>query len=207
MARSVGISRDEVIATAARIADRDGLASATPSAVARALGVRTPSLYHHVDGAAGLRRALAWAAADELTLRVASAVDDAGDRADALRSVAHAYRAFAIEHPGLHQALLPAPRPGEDDELAAAMAAPVAIVAGIIADSSGDPSDDADAMPPDAMPPDAMPPDAIHAIRAFRAMVYGFAALETANGFGIPVDIDDSFDRAVDMIIGALADI
>jgi AcrR family transcriptional regulator len=196
MARSVGISRDDVVATAATIADREGLSSATPSAVARALGVRTPSLYHHVDGAAGLRRALARSAADELTHRFATAAGGADDRADALRAIAHAYRDFALEHPGLHDALLPAPAPGEDDELAAAMAAPVRIVAGVMADSPGTPEADG-----------SLTPGAIHAIRAFRAMVYGFSALEAAHGFGIPVDIDESFERAVDTMVAAMLDV
>lgn len=207
MARSVGISRDDIVATAATIADRDGLSSATPSAVARALGVRTPSLYHHVDGAAGLRRALARSAADELTLRFATAVGGADDRADALRAIAHAYRDFAREHPGLHEALLPAPVPGEDDELAAAMAAPVRIVADVMAESRpGTPEGDG-SLADGSLADGSLAPGAIHAIRAFRAMVYGFAALEASHGFGIPVDIDDSFDQAVDTMVAAMLDV
>jgi hypothetical protein len=43
--------------------------------------------------------------------------------------------------------------------------------------------------------------DAIHAVRAFRSMVHGFATLEVAGGFGLPQDCDESFRR----LVGALA--
>lgn len=185
MARAAGIRLDDVVATAADIADRSGIDAATPSAVARALGVRTPSLYHHVAGTAGLRRALAFTAAAELTVRFESAAgDETGP--DTLRAIAIAYHRFAVEHPGLHAALLPAPLPGEDDELAAALAEPVRIAARAMG-STG-----------------ALDARSIHLVRAFRAMVFGFAFLETQHGFGIPVDIEESFDVAIDLVIDGI---
>jgi hypothetical protein len=39
--------------------------------------------------------------------------------------------------------------------------------------------------------------DAVDAIRAFRAALHGFVALETGGGFGLPLSIDRSFDRLV----------
>ncbi len=186
MGRKAGIDYDSVIASATRIADRDGLDAATPSAVAADLGIRTPSLYYHVDGAAGLRRALALHSAGLLTEYFEGAVAGAEGGAR-LRAIATAYRRFAVDHPGLHAALLPAPVPGEDDELYEAMAAPVAIVATGAA-SNGLPDE-----------------DAIHLIRALRAMLFGFVELEARGGFGLPVDIDRSFDVAVDLIVDRLA--
>ena len=40
----------------------------------------------------------------------------------------------------------------------------------------------------------------IHAVRALRSAVHGFAALEAAGGFGLAVDRDESFDRLVDAL-------
>jgi Tetracyclin repressor-like, C-terminal domain len=37
----------------------------------------------------------------------------------------------------------------------------------------------------------------LHAIRAVRSGVHGFAELEIAGGFGIPLDVDKSFDWLV----------
>ena len=41
----------------------------------------------------------------------------------------------------------------------------------------------------------------IHAVRALRSAVHGFAAIEAAGGFGLAVDPDASFRR----LVGALA--
>jgi len=41
--------------------------------------------------------------------------------------------------------------------------------------------------------------------RAFRSAVHGFVLLEAAGGFGIPVDLDDSFDRLVATLAGGFA--
>ena len=46
--------------------------------------------------------------------------------------------------------------------------------------------------------------DAVHALRAFRSMVHGFATLEVAGGFGLPEDCDESFHRLVDALVAGL---
>ena len=44
----------------------------------------------------------------------------------------------------------------------------------------------------------------IPVIRAFRSMLHGFVTLEAGRGFGLPVDIDASFDLAVEMGLAAV---
>jgi hypothetical protein len=46
--------------------------------------------------------------------------------------------------------------------------------------------------------------DAIHALRAFRSMVHGFATLEAASAFGLPQDCDESFQRLVEGLVAGL---
>jgi hypothetical protein len=46
--------------------------------------------------------------------------------------------------------------------------------------------------------------DAIHATRAFRSMVHGFATLEVAGGFGLPQDCDESFRRLVNALASGI---
>jgi hypothetical protein len=46
--------------------------------------------------------------------------------------------------------------------------------------------------------------DAIHALRAFRSMVHGFATLEAAGAFGLPQDCDESFRRLVEGLVAGL---
>ena len=48
--------------------------------------------------------------------------------------------------------------------------------------------------------------DAIHAARAVRSALHGFVALEAAGGFGIPVDLDESYARMVRALARGLRD-
>jgi AcrR family transcriptional regulator len=61
-----GLDRDRVVDAAVAIADADGLDAVTLARVAAALGVRSPSLYNHIDGRDGLVRGIATRATREL---------------------------------------------------------------------------------------------------------------------------------------------
>ena len=50
-----GLDAEAVVAAAAALADEDGLAELTLARLAAALGIRTPSLYAHVDSLGDLR--------------------------------------------------------------------------------------------------------------------------------------------------------
>jgi AcrR family transcriptional regulator len=185
MGRKAGIELDDVVDAAMAIADDRGLESTTLTDVARRLGIKTPSLYNHVDGAEGLRRQLAMRGARILHERFQEAI---GDRkgADALRMVACVNRDFAIAHPGLYESFLPAPRQETDPELYDAMAAPVLAIADVLFDMG--------------LPQT----EAIHLIRALRATLHGFIDLASKDGFGMPVAIDESFDTAVELMIAGI---
>ena len=172
-----GLDTDRVVDAAATIADADGLDAVTLARVAGGLGVRAPSLYNHVDGRAGLLRALALRGVRELTAALReAAIGRSGP--DALAATARAYRAYALAHPGRYAATVTAPSADDTEHLAAAKET-VDVVLAILRqwDLEGD--------------------DAVHAARAFRSAVHGFLALETAGGFGIPIDLDTSFERLV----------
>jgi Tetracyclin repressor-like, C-terminal domain len=47
--------------------------------------------------------------------------------------------------------------------------------------------------------------DVIHAVRALRSAVHGFAALEATGGFALDVNADVSFDRLVDALARGIA--
>jgi AcrR family transcriptional regulator len=180
-----GLDTERVVDAAARIADAEGLDAVTLARVADGLGVRPPSLYNHVDGRGGLLRALALRGVRELTAALRdAAVGRSG--ADALTATARAYRAYAHAHPGLYAASVAAPAP-DDPEHQAAARETVDVVLAVLRGWSleGD--------------------DAVHAARAFRSAVHGFVLLEAAGGFGIPVNLDDSFDRLVATLAGGLA--
>jgi hypothetical protein len=48
--------------------------------------------------------------------------------------------------------------------------------------------------------------DAIDATRSLRAALHGFVSLEDAGGFGLPTDVDRSFDRLIHGLVRAITD-
>src|SRR3954462_5524282 len=125
-----GLDTERVVDAASEIADAEGLDAVTLARVAGGLGVRAPSLYNHVDGRAGLLRALALRGVRELTAALRdAAVGRSG--ADALAATARAgpaplaararaCRAYAGAHPGLYAASGAAPAPDDAEPQAAA---------------------------------------------------------------------------------------
>lgn len=186
MGRRLGLTLEQVVEAAAEIADRDGLGALSLASVASTLGVRSPSLYNHVDGLDGLRRQLAFHASSMLTVELADSVGGL-EATEALRAIAEQLRSFAHRHPGLYDSLLPAPTPDQDPELAAALREPVSVIASVLTDMDIDPT------------------TVIPLIRALRASVHGFVDLELRGGFGLPDDIDDSFITTINLVIEAIA--
>lgn len=88
-----------VILRAADLADADGFASVTLTAIARSFGVRTPSLYGHVRDLTAVRDGISVLALSELGERVADAIAGRSGR-DALLGLADAHRDYALTHPG-----------------------------------------------------------------------------------------------------------
>jgi AcrR family transcriptional regulator len=179
MARA-GLDTEAVVAAAAQLADAEGLEAVTLARLAGTLGVRSPSLYAHVDGLSDLRGRLAARGARELGAALQMAVAGRSG-ADALWALAEAYRAYARAHPGTYAALQPAP-PADDADTAAAATDAVAVVLAVLRgyDLEGD--------------------DAIHATRIIRAALHGFVTLETGGAFGIPLAVDDSYARLIEVL-------
>ncbi|MGD8320586.1 MAG: WHG domain-containing protein [Gemmatimonadota bacterium] len=172
-----GLTHDKVVARAAEVADEEGYDALTLAAVADRFGVRVPSLYKHVDGLDGLRKGVAVLAVRELAERLAgSAVGKAGS--DALSALSEAYRAYAHRHPGRYTATLRAPDP-DDEALQAASSAVLDVVFAVL----GGYGLDGD--------------DAVDATRILRSALHGFVSLEAAGGFGLPREVDRTFQRLV----------
>jgi AcrR family transcriptional regulator len=93
-----------VIADAAALADEIGFEAVTLTAVARRLGVQTPSLYSHVRDRAALQDGITALALGDLAGRIAQAIAGRSGKA-ALEGFANAHRSLAVERPGLWQSL------------------------------------------------------------------------------------------------------
>ncbi len=183
----VRLDKPTVVQAAADLLDAEGVDALTLSRLAEQLGVQTPSLYNHVDGLPGLQRELARLNARQLGERLAeAAIGQAGP--DGVLAVAQAFRAHIRAHPGLYLATVRASGNLEapDADLQAAERRVLDIVVAVVA-SLGLTGD-----------------DALHAVRGLRAVTHGFATLEIAGGFGMPLDLDESFRRLMSSLIRGL---
>ena len=171
------LTRESVVETAAIMADEVGLRALTLSALAERLGVKQPSLYKHLDSLAGLHRSVSMLAKRELGEAIArAAVGRSG--AEAIFAMSHAYRNWAILHPGRYDVSQIPAAPGDVEDQTTMMSA-IQVIADVLSayQLEGD--------------------DNIDAIRAFRSILHGFVSLETTGGFALKADIDRSFDRLV----------
>jgi AcrR family transcriptional regulator len=184
MAKRVGIDLDAVIRAAAKIADDDGWDALTLARVAKKLRIRSPSLYNHVGGLEGLRRELKLLALRDLNVALSRATIGKS-RDDAVRGLAAAYREFVKRHPGTYAATM-VTAPKNDPAMEAAASNIVETILSVLSGYGLDRR------------------EGLHAIRALRSTVHGFAALEIAGGFGIPLDVDRSFDWLVTALLAGL---
>ncbi len=179
-----GLAAAAVVAAAAELADEVGFAGLAMGLLAQRLGVRTPSLYKHVDSLDALRRGVAVQAKRELGDALARAtVGRAGP--DAVRALAGAYRRWAHDHPGRYAAGLRAAAVDDEEDRRVSDAA-LRVVYDVLAGF------------------DLPAARLVDAARALRSTLHGFAALEAAGGFGLPHDVDRSFTFLVDTVIAGL---
>jgi AcrR family transcriptional regulator len=172
-----GLTPAIVVGEAARLVDEVGLDRLTLASVAQRLGVALPSLYKHIRGMDALRQKVsAFATAEFAAMLADAAVGRAGT--DAIHAVAAAYRDYARRHPGRYLAAQWVPDPADPSHVAAGERA-VGVVYAILRGYglTGD--------------------DAVDATRALRSALHGFVVLENGGGFGLPRDVDRSFDQMV----------
>ena len=185
MGKQRRLSRDAVIAAAVALADARGSHElVTLTAVADALSVRTPSLYNHVAGLADLQLGMAEYGLAQLSAALSAAVGGQTGR-EALLAAAFAYRTFAARHPGIYRLTLRAP--GKNETELQRLSAELLQLLGLLLATLGLRDD-----------------EALHAIRGLRAVLHGFTSLETAGGFGLPLDREESFRRLVTTYIDGL---
>ncbi len=182
-----GLDKETVVEAAAAILNTEGVEALTLNRLAQELGVKTPSLYNHIDGLPGLYRELAVWNARMLGERFTQAAIGKSGPA-ALIAVAKAYRAHIKESPGVYLASLRSSGAQQpvDAELSAAEEQSLQVAVAVVASFS------------------LTGEEALHAVRGLRSLVHGFATLEIAGGFGLPLSLDESFDRLLQMFVRAL---
>ena len=187
MSPRANLTKDAVVQAAAELINVEGLEALSLGRLAKDLGIRTPSLYNHVDGLPGLMRELSILNARNLAEHLnEAAIGQSGP--DAVRAIMGAMRAYIKEYPGLYLSTVRASgtQPEANPELEQEETRSVRVGMAVM-DSFGLEGE-----------------ETIHALRGLRSLVHGFATLEISGGFGMSLDLDESFSRLVDLFIAGL---
>jgi len=185
MARRARITREAVLLAAVQIADAEGSEAVTIAAVSKALGIKPPSLYNHIGSLDEIRTMLAIYTLQDLYEKLAEKIQGLSGK-DAVLAFSHGFMSYAREHPGLYDTaqLLPNPR---DPEL-----------------HQG--SDQIVRLCLEMLGPYNLPEEqGIHVVRGLRSLIHGFISLERASGFGIPLEVKDSFEYNLHLLFAGLA--
>ena len=180
--RSARLDYETVIGLAGDLLDEFGLEGFTLGAVAERAGVTQPALYRHVDGAAALWRGLGLDTRHRLASKLTAAGVGRSD-AEAVRSVAHAWRRFAHEHPGRYRSTERYPVRGDAELVAAVESVRSTLRSSIRGFDLGEESLD-------------------HAATMLRSALHGFVSFELGDGDARDTagDADDAFEHLIDML-------
>lgn len=165
--------REDVIEAAIACISQEGPAALGINRVARALGIKPPSLYHHVGNNEDLARLVAIKGWERLAASM-SARPDSQDPASSITALAVTFRRFVRENPGLYQVMSDT-RLADDPEFH-----PV---------GTSLMSDFAEVLSRYGLQGD----EVVDAVRMLRATLHGFVLLELSGQFGMPQAVEASF--------------
>lgn len=179
------LNRATVVDMAAAIADAEGIGAVSLSRIAGDAGVRQPALYRHVSGIDDLLVQLSLRARHLLVDALSRAIAGTS-RDESVHAVAHAWRDFVREHPGLYAATDLVPSVG-DPGVELSLAGVVGTLTSALDGYSLTPSQRA------------------HCARSLRSSLHGFSVLERDGGHPEPYAIDRSLANLVDLFCRGIA--
>ena len=176
-----GLDKETVVENAAILADTVEYSNVTLKLLAEKMNIKSPSLYKHIDGLDSLNKQLMLYGYKLLEIAIVDKVmGKSGD--DAVRAMCDAYYELAINRPGVFEAMQRYNRYA-DEECRQATQAIYKITSQIFSVYNLDRT------------------QMLHLVRTFRGFLQGFLTLTITNAFGSPLDIKESFDMSVDILI------
>lgn len=163
------------------MANETGIEKLSLKTLAARLGVKSPSLYNHVDGLDDLKRQVMLYGWKEMEDRMIQAVIGVTGY-DAVRAMCHAFHKYATENQGVFSAMLWFNQ--FEDEQTLETASRMTSIFFKITDSLNISQE-----------------NCCHLVRMFRGFLEGFALLENHHAFGNEQPIEESFHLAVDILI------
>jgi AcrR family transcriptional regulator len=172
------VDRETIIEKARELIEAHGVDQLSLSVLARELGIKAPSLYHHFQNKTALLRGVNEATGLALVAAIRESIGEVkGSPRDQITAMLHAYRAFAHEYPATYGLAF----------------------TNTIADLRGDP----DQAEQSALPLQALmaqitgEADSLAALRGAMALAHGFVMLELSGQFRRGGDLNEAFDKAV----------
>jgi len=167
------LNRDKIISSAAELIEEIGLKNLTLNKLAEKLGIKTPSLYNHLEGLNALYAGLV----DFGMGRLGECLRNSAigiSKEDAMEAVAYAYRKFVKENPELYKALMKAPKLDKGE---IKQSGGITGIMNKILEPYNNYSKE----------------EEIHITRGFRSIIHGFVSLENDGFFKGPADLEESF--------------
>ena len=183
MARK-GLNTDRIVEAAAELIAERGFDQFSLRELADRLGVKTASLYNHINSLAELTSNIGQIAFERMAGQLYSGTEDASSF-DTLYHIAIGYRKFAKENPELYKTIVKIPSTGGPDLIEKGQSLahslyPVLEACGLSEN------------------------DIIHFSRSIRSAMHGFVTLEEAGFFGTMADADESYSYMVKTLIQSL---
>lgn len=179
-----GLDQSKVIHAAIELANENGIEQVTIAALAKKLGVRSPSLYNHFSSLTEIRTQIAREGMQKLedTL-IRSVAGKSGE--DAILTFSKEYLAFANNHPGLYEATIQ-PMNVPDSVVADTSKSMIDLLIRLLSTFSLEEQ------------------EALHLVRGLRSIVHGFASLQRAGGFQMDFKVEESLLYTIKLLCDGL---
>lgn len=180
-----GLNKEVLIETSKELIEENGISAFSMRALAERLGVKTASLYAHIESMDALFTEVGLSALHgQKAAQLAAIQGKDGDTA--VLALAESYRAFGRAHAALYQLIMQMPM-GKDETLRTAAAV------------TAEPS--MQVLQSYAIPDERR----MHWQRVLRGVMHGFVSQEASGYFShYPVDLEESYRLAIQCVIDGL---
>lgn len=179
-----GLSKEEIVAKAAELANERGLSYLSVTTLADHLGIKKPSLYNHIKTIEDMHKNLmiyGWRTVSE---EIVKGIDTSDEKVNLLEYGNRFYH-FAMENPGVFEAMLWYNKYSDDTLFS--------VTEGLYSfffrqtDGLGIEREIAN-----------------HLLRTYRAFLEGFIMLRIHNSFGNAISMDESFEVSMNVLISGM---
>ncbi len=184
MSSRAQINLTKILEVAIDICNKEGYEQLALSSVSKKLGIKTPSLYNHIEGLSDLKQKMAYYGLQMLYDSILhSIIGYKGD--DAIIVASKAYISFVNKNPGLYCSISKVPDPYEQqfDKLSNQLVQVFLRLFCVYELSEA---------------------ESIHAVRGLRSMLHGFSSIQMDLGFRLNYTQEESLDFSLITFLSGL---